>query len=219
MPKTSIELARFQRNRESLEKLYTLVEERYQEALINEQSQPGNVLIIDNARTPDRPSKPNRFLIIIVGIFIGFGLAFAYVFLKNYFDNTVKTPEDIQNSNMNLLGWTPRVDELMEKENSKIDFIISNKPDSVSSESFRALRTRIQFSRPDKENLKTIVVTSPAPQEGKTFVTVNLAGSFAQSEKKVLLVDCDLRKPRVHRIFEAQKDPGLIDYLVGEKNF
>lgn len=219
LPKTSIELARFQRNRESLEKLYTLVEERYQEALINEQSQPGNVLIIDNARTPDRPSKPNRFLIIIVGIFIGFGLAFAYVFLKNYFDNTVKTPEDIQNSNMNLLGWTPRVDELMEKENSKIDFIISNKPDSVSSESFRALRTRIQFSRPDKENLKTIVVTSPAPQEGKTFVTVNLAGSFAQSEKKVLLVDCDLRKPRVHRIFEAQKDPGLIDYLVGEKTF
>ncbi len=218
LPKTSIELARFQRNRESLEKLYTLVEERYQEALINEQSQPGNVLIIDNARIPTSPAKPNRILIIIVGIFIGFGLAFAYVFLKNYFDNTVKAPEDIQNSNMNMLGWIPRVEGLAVKENSKLDFIISNKPDSVPSESFRALRTRIQFSRPDKENLKTIVVTSPSPQEGKTFVTINLAGSFAQTEKKVLLVDCDLRKPRIHRVFEVKKDPGLIDYLVGEKS-
>lgn len=217
LPKTSIELARFQRNRESLEKLYTLVEERYQEALINEQSQPGNVLIIDDARTPYTPSKPNRLLIIIVGLLIGMGLASGYVFLKNYFDNTVKTPEDIQNNNMNVLGWIPKIDEIDFKENSKLDFIILNKPDSVPSESFRAIRTRVQFSKPDKDLLKTIVITSPAPQEGKTFITVNLAGSFAQTEKKTLLVDCDLRKPRIHRIFDAQKDPGLIDYLVGNK--
>lgn len=217
LPKTSIELARFQRNRESLEKLYTLVEEKYQEAVINEQSQPGNVLIIDDARVPFAPAKPNRILIIIVGLLIGVGLAFAYVFLKNYFDNTVKTPEDVQKRNINVLAWIPRVDELAIKETSKFDFIILNKPDSVPSESFRALRTRIQFSRPDKDSLKTIVITSPAPQEGKTFVTINLAGSFAQSEKKVLLVDCDLRKPRVHRVFDSNKEPGLIDYLVGDK--
>ncbi|MCU0342732.1 MAG: polysaccharide biosynthesis tyrosine autokinase [Ignavibacterium sp.] len=217
LPKTSIELARLQRNRESLEKLYTLVEEKYQEAMINEQSQPGNVLIIDDARVPYSPAKPNRILIIIVGLLIGMGLAFAYVFLKNYFDNTVKTPEDIQKKNVNVLAWIPRVDELTLKESSKFDFIILNKPDSVTSESFRALRTRIQFSRPDKETLKTIVITSPAPQEGKTFVTINLAGSFAQAEKKVLLVDCDLRKPRVHRVFDKKKEPGLIDHLIGEK--
>ncbi|MEO8233121.1 MAG: polysaccharide biosynthesis tyrosine autokinase [Ignavibacteriota bacterium] len=217
LPKTSIELARFQRNRESLEKLYTLVEEKYQEAVINEQSQPGNVLIIDDARVPFGHAKPNRILIIIVGLLIGMGLAFAYVFLKNYFDNTVKTPEDIQKKNINVLAWIPRVDELAIKETSKFDFIILNKPNSVPSESFRALRTRIQFSRPDKESLKTIVITSPAPQEGKTFVTINLAGSFAQADKKVLLVDCDLRKPRVHRVFDSNKEPGLIDYLVGDK--
>jgi capsular exopolysaccharide synthesis family protein len=217
LPKTSIELARFERNRESLEKLYTLVEEKYQEAVINEQSQPGNVLIIDDARTPYGPAKPNRILIVIVGLLIGVGLAFAYVFLKNYFDNTVKTPEDIQKKNMNVLAWIPRVDELALKETSRTDFVILNRPDSVPSESFRALRTRIQFSRPDKESLKTIVITSPAPQEGKTFITINLAGSFAQANKNVLLVDCDLRKPRVHRVFDAKKEPGLIDYLVGEK--
>ena len=168
---------------------------KYQEALINEQSQPGNVLIIDNARTPYRPSKPNRALIIIVGLLIGVGLAFAYVFLKNYFDNTIKTPEDLQKRNLNVLAWIPRVEELTLKESSEFDFIVLNQPDSVTSESFRALRTRIQFSRPDKETLKTIVVTSPAPQEGKTFVTLNLAEVLHRQIKKFFLWIAILENP------------------------
>lgn len=216
LPKTSLDLARFQRNRESLEKLYTLVEERFQEAVINEQSQPGNVLIIDNARMPDSPAKPNRLLIVMVGLVIGFGLAFGFVFIKNYFDNTVKTPEDIQKQNINVLAWIPQVEGLGLNIKSKFDFVVSTRPDSIPSEAFRSLRTRVQFSRPDKESLKTILITSPAPQEGKTTVAINLAGSFALSNKKTLVVDCDLRKPRLHQIIERDKKPGLIDYLVGE---
>ncbi len=216
LPKTSLELARFQRNRESLEKLYTLVEERYQEAVINEQSQPGNVLIIDDARVPGHPAKPNRILIVILGLFIGAGLSFAYVFLKNYFDNSVKTPEDIQKKNVNVLAWIPQVDGLGLNIKSKFDFIVSTQPDSIPAEAYRALRTRVQFSRADKESLKTILVTSPAPQEGKTTVAINLAGSFALANKKTLIIDCDLRKPRLHQILERDKKPGLIDYLVGD---
>lgn len=216
LPKTSLELARFQRNRESLEKLYTLVEERYQEAVINEQSQPGNVLIIDDARVPDGPAKPNRMLIVILGLFIGLGLSFAYVFLKNYFDNSVKTPEDIQRKNINVLAWIPQVDGLSLNIKSKFDFIVAARPDSIPAEAYRALRTRVQFSRPDKESLKTILITSPSPQEGKTTVAINLAGSFALANKKTLIVDCDLRKPRLHQILERDKKPGLIDYLVGD---
>jgi tyrosine-protein kinase Etk/Wzc len=215
LPKTSLELARFQRNRESLEKLYTLVEERYQEALINEQSQPGNVLIIDDARIPLFPSKPNRPLIILIGIMIGFGLSFAYVFTKNYFDNRIKTPEDIQKKNVNVLAWIPEIEGVNLNGNKKNEFVIALNPESVPSESFRALRTRVQFSRPDKENLKTILITSPAPQEGKTTVALNLAGSFAQANKRTLLIDADLRKPRLHHIFDKDKKPGLVDYLVG----
>ncbi len=215
LPKTSLELARFQRNRESLEKLYTLVEERYQEALINEQSQPGNVLIIDDARIPLFPSKPNRPLIILIGIMIGFGLSFAYVFTKNYFDNRIKTPEDIQKKNVNVLAWIPEIEGVSLNGSKKNEFVIALSPESVPSESFRALRTRVQFSRPDKENLKTILITSPAPQEGKTTVALNLAGSFAQANKRTLLIDADLRKPRLHHIFDKDKKPGLVDYLVG----
>ena len=137
LPKTSIELARFQRQRESLEKLYTLLEEKYQEALINEQSQPGNVLIIDNARKPDKPSKPNRLLIVLIGFVMGFGLAFGYVFLKNYFDNTVKTPEDIQHRNINVLTWIPPIEWLNKSNGHKeSELIVADRPDSIPSEAF-----------------------------------------------------------------------------------
>ncbi len=217
LPKNAIELARLKRNSEALEKLYLLVEQRYQEALINEQSQPGNVLIIDEARKSPIPSKPNRKLIIIIGLLLGAGLAVGYVFVKNYFDDTVKTPDDIENRKINVLAWIPHFGNVA-GAGEEVQFIVEKVPDSIPSEAFRALRTRIQFSRVNTESLKTILITSSAPQEGKTTIAVNLAGSFAQSKKKILLIDCDLRKPSVHKLFNRERIPGLIDYLVGNAN-
>jgi capsular exopolysaccharide synthesis family protein len=215
LPKNAIELARLKRNSAALEKLYLLVEERYQEALINEQSQPGNVMVIDEARIPDSPSKPNRTLIILIGLILGIGIAFGFVFIKNYFDDTVKTPDDIEQKNINVLAWVPNIEGLKSNGHDEFQFIVSKQPDSMPSEAFRALRTRIQFSTVRKETLKTILITSSAPQEGKTTISVNLAGSFAQSKKKTLLIDCDLRKPAVHKIFNSPRTPGMIDYLTG----
>ncbi|MEJ2614214.1 MAG: polysaccharide biosynthesis tyrosine autokinase, partial [Ignavibacteriaceae bacterium] len=214
LPKTSIELARLQRNREFLEKLYSLVENKYQEAVINEQSQPGNVLIVDKGRIPDKPAKPNRVLIVLIGIVLGTGLAFGYVLIRDYFDDTVKTPEDIQRKNINVLAWIPRIEGLNTK--GKVEFIVANKPKSIPSEAFKALRTRVQFSNVDADSFKTVLITSATPQEGKTVVSLNLAGSFAQADKNVLLIDCDLRKPRMHGIFGVNKNPGLVNYLFNQ---
>jgi len=212
LPKTSIELARLERKREAAEKLYSLLEEKYQEAVINEQSQPGNVIIVDHARRPNLPSKPNRKLIVIIGLILGLGLSFGYVFIKNYFDTTIKTPEDIQNRNINLLSWIPRIPGLV-NGSKDYEFIVAKKPDAAPSEAFRALRTRIQLSKIGTDALKTILVTSSTPLEGKTTVCVNLAGTFAQSNKKTLIIDCDLRKPRIHAVFGSQRFPGLVDYF------
>ena len=213
LPKTSIEYASLERNREAAEKLFSLLEQKYQEAQINELSQPGNVVIIDEGRVPEKPAKPNRLLIVLIGLVIGAGFAFGYVFIKNYFDDTIKTPEDIQSRNVNVLSWIPHIEGLGVNGNKEFEFIVAKKPDAIPSEAFRALRTRVQFSKIGSDALKTILVTSSAPSEGKTTVCINLAGTFAQSNKKTLILDADLRKPRVHTVFNASRYPGAIDYL------
>lgn len=219
LPERTIDLARLQREREAYEKLYLLVEEKYQEALINEQSTPGNVIIVDQARRAIKPSKPNRMLIVLVGIVLGTGMGLGFAFVRNYFDSTVKTPEDIQNKNINLLTWIPEIEGVGSEDHKEFEFIVAKRPDSIPSEAFRALRTRIQFSKIRPDALKTILVTSSTPKEGKTTVSVNLAGSFAYTNKRTVVVDCDLRKPRMHNVFKAQRFPGFTDYFFGQAEY
>ncbi|MDP2038561.1 MAG: CpsD/CapB family tyrosine-protein kinase, partial [Ignavibacteria bacterium] len=88
-----------------------------------------------------------------------------------------------------------------------------------ASEAYRALRTRIKFSKLDKEALKVLLVTSPTSGEGKTTTTINLAGSFAQANFKTLILDADLRKPRVHAVFNQKRFPGFTDYFFGQASF
>jgi len=218
LPTSTIDLARLQREQSANEKLYTQVEERYQEAIINEQSVPSNVLIIDTGLIPKGPSKPNRLLIVIIGLILGIGMGIGFAFVRNYLDDTVKTPEDIQNKNINILAWIPQI-EGMEGGNKDFEFIVAKKPDASASEAYRALRTRIKFSKLDKVPLKTILITSPTSQEGKTTTSINLAGSFAQANFKTLLLDADLRKPRIHSIFNQKRFPGFTDYFFGQASF
>src|SRR5690606_17322356 len=114
---------------------------------------------------------------------------------------------------LKFLTWIPVI-----KRNKKIkddELIMFSDPDNIVGESFRALRTRIQFSRTAK-GIKTIVVTSSAPGEGKTLISANLAGSFARDNKKTIIIDCDLRKPRIHSIMNGELAPGIGDYLLGK---
>ncbi len=215
LPSSSIEIARLERERLANEKLFLLVEEKYQEAQINEQATPGNVLIIDEARRATEPSKPNRKLIVLIGLVLGFAFGFGYAFIRNFFDNTIKTPEDIQKKNINVLAWIPEIEGLDEK-NKGFEFIVYKKPDSIPAEAFRALRTRLHFSKMANDKIKTILVTSAAPKEGKTTVAVNLAATISLAHNKTIILDLDLRKPRMHHMFETQKIPGVTDYLFGD---
>ena len=213
LPKTSIELARYQRRAESLQQLYLLVEQKYQEALINELSQPGNVSIIGKGVIPDQPANLNQFLVIFVGLFLGPVIGFGYVLVRDYFDNSVKSPNDIQNENINFLAWVPFYKTAGKNGLNGNELIVREKPGAPTSEAFRSIKMRVQFSGLDSDSIKTILVTSPAEKEGKTFVATNLAESYAQAGKKTLLIDCDLRRPRIHKILNVHQTPGLVEYL------
>lgn len=217
LPQQTISYARMQRELNAYEKLYLLIEEKYQGAMIVEQSTAGNVIIIDPAIRPLEPSKPNRKLIVVIGLIVGFSLGFGFAFGRDFLDNTVKTPEDIQKKNISVLGWIPKIEGV--EDNKEFEFIIAKKSDSIYSEAFRALRTKIQFSKIDKHKIHTIHVTSSTPSEGKTTISVNIAGSFAQTNRKTVIIDCDLRKPRMHKVFNGQRYPGFTDYFFGDVEF
>jgi tyrosine-protein kinase Etk/Wzc len=214
LPKKSMQFAGYQRNMESLQQLYTLVEQKYQEAVINELSQPGNSVIIGIGRVPDKPAKPNRLLIILLGIIMAPVIACGYILIKDYFDDTIKSPGDIEKNDISFLSWIPHSIYNINNYHGNEELLALYESDSPVSESFQAIKERIQYSNADSGLPKLILVTSAAEGEGKTFVSFNLAGNFAQSNMRTLLLDCDLRRPRIHAIMGVDKKPGLVDFLL-----
>jgi len=217
LPAQTIEYANLERERRANEKVYLMLLEKYQEALINEESQPNNVKIIDYGKVPRSPAKPNRFLIITIGLLIGLGLGYGFALLRNILDVTVKSPEDLENIGISLIGWVPTFMKEAKSgrhSHSEQELILAYNSDSAPAEAFRTLRTRLQFSKLEPEPIKTILITSSIPREGKTIISSNLAASFSLSAK-VLLLDCDFRKPRLHNVFNIKRYPGLCDTLFG----
>ncbi len=213
LPSTVIEYAKLDRNKTASEKLYTTLEGKYQEALINERSRLGNASIIDPGTDNYGAIAPNRIRLILIGTSVGLALGFLFVFGLDKFDRTIKTPEDLENKGISVLCWIPNIEEADIENSPSHEFLMHMKNKSNISEAFKALRTRIQFAKLEEKPLKSILITSSIPSEGKTTVSVNLAGSFALTGKKTLILDCDLRKPRVHSLFNLERYPGLSDYL------
>lgn len=168
-----------------------------------------NVSVIDDAQisydVSNNTLKRDLALALLVSVF---GMS-SIIFIKFYFDDTVKYNENLEQE----IGM-PIIAKVL-KDSEGTDLITQAKPNSLTSENIRNLRTNLQFSSVD-DDLKTILVTSTLPSEGKSFVSANLAISFAQAGKKVLLVDCDLRKGRQHRIFHISNKRGLSNLLVGD---
>lgn len=219
LPVQSIEFARLERDRLGNEKLFTLLEEKYQESLIAEQSVPSNVSVVDDARIPNLPSKPNRTLIIIIGLIVGIGSAVGFIFIKKYFDVTIRTPEDVRNRGANVISWIPKLEEFFETDVASHEIVIEHSPDSVPAEAFVSTRTKIKYSKLSETPIKTILVTSPTPKDGKTFICSNLAATYGLSGERVVAIDLDLRRPRLHQPFGLSKGKGITDYLFNQASF
>jgi tyrosine-protein kinase Etk/Wzc len=219
LPSSTLEYARLERRRLANEHLFNTLVAKFEEAQLNEQATPGNVLIMNKAFPSLKPAAPNRIFIILIGLIGGLGFAMGFVYVKNYFDKTIKTPEDIEANDINVLAWIPKFaeDDLLGLKNPEL--IVAQKPDSIPSEAFRTIRTRLQFSHISK-GAKLIMITSTAPGDGKTTIAVNLAASFAQANKKTVIVDADLRKPRIHSLFLGKNEAqGTLDYLFGHAQY
>ncbi|MGB6032342.1 MAG: GNVR domain-containing protein, partial [Bacteroidota bacterium] len=207
IPRKSVELARLQRSRLSNEKLYLMVEEKFNEANITEKSNIGYVEIIERAAVPFAPASPKMFINLAIGIILGLGLGLVVVFTKEFLDVRIHSPEDIKRRDLVPLGTVVSMDgELLRLSgqqpsgngNRKLDsrLVTVAYPFSSVAESYRQIRTNLQFARPG-QMVRSILVTSSIPGEGKSTSVSNLAIAFAQAGKKTLLVDADLRMPNL----------------------
>ncbi len=172
-----------------------------------------NVSVIDEAEEADTAYNVHPAKQFLIGIGGGFILSSMVVLIFFYFDDTIKNSEDIEKDlKVAILGQIPKY-ESKSDDSKKTDLIICKDSKSGISEAIRTLRTNLQFTSIDK-SMKTILITSSVPSEGKSFVAANLAVSLANSGKNVLLIDADIRRGRQHRIFGFHNKKGLSDLLL-----
>ena len=196
------------------QRLYELVLKRLKDTGVSGMLQNSNVRILDRARPATRPVRPdllrNLALAVLIGLLGGVGLAFAAEAL----DTSITSQQQIEERlGLTFLGIIPSIEKA--KDGTAQDMVVHTQPKSAAAECLRAVRTNLLFMSPEKP-LKTIMVTSPGPQEGKTTTAISLAITMAASGNRVLLVDADMRRPRVHRAFGIPNGAGLTSLILGE---
>lgn len=227
IPRQSLDFARLQRERLSTEKLYGLVEEKYNESAITEKSEFGYVDIIDRATPGGAKPRSSLFLNTIIGFLVGLGVAVGFVFVREAIDVRIRTPEQLHRKGYPTLAEVTVLDH--ELKTLRFDGSLPKgardfspyvrlvfHPLSFTAECYRRLRTsllRLSMDQP----IKTVLVTSANPQEGKSTTLLNLAITLAETNQRVLVVDMDLRRPTDHIQFGLPRAPGFTDIVAGGK--
>jgi len=231
LPEKRLELSRLERQIQLNQELFNMLERKHQEAQITNAERVETVQIIRPALEPREPSNaPKIKEKALAGFLIGLILGIAFAFLVEMFDTSLGAIEEIESLlGVHVLGLIPHVSQqeiketLQEKYAGDVDADVAERgarlvshfaPKSRLAESYRAIRTNLAFACLDKD-IKTIVVTSSSPEEGKTTSIVNLAITMAQGGNRVLLIEGDLRKPMISRMFGMDYVPGLSDVLLG----
>ena len=214
--KKAVQYGVLKRQAESSRQMYDLLIKRFKETSLTEEMKTGNIRTIDRAEIPRKSVKPrkklNLMLAMVVGLFMGVGLAF---FLE-YLDNTIKSPEEVADYlGVPYLGPVPAFTMNGSVDGVSAELVSVHSPKSTVSEAYRGLRTSIRFSSTDNKPC-VIMLTSAGPMEGKSLTCANLAIILARSYKPILLIDGDMRKPRIHKIFQSSHRKGLSSVLVGK---
>lgn len=220
-----IEYRQLHREQQNKAKIYEVLLERTAETDLTRMLEVTHARVVDPALVPKEPVAPKVLLNIAGGLGLGLLLGLALAWMLSMLDARVKTVEDVEELGMTVLGALPLLPGTVGKKGRRgpppspaDDLIVHTRPRSRTAEACRALRTNLAFLASDKP-MQTLVVTSPGPEEGKTSVSVSLATTFAQGGKRVLLIDSDLRRPRVHKVFDLQRFKGLTSILVDSGSF
>ncbi len=230
LPEAALEMARIEREVKVNERIYSLLRERHQEALIKEKEQVGEVSIVRPAMVPSEPiNPPGAMPKAAVGIVIGLIMGGVLAFVVETMDTSIGAIDEVESLlQTSVLGVIPHLDveaELAEEKREAVSLDRETKekytlllglflPKSRVNEAFRGLRTNLVFSGLERD-LRTLMITSSTQMEGKTTVAINLAIALAQLGKRTLLVEADLRNPFLHHAFGIRKEPGLAEVVIG----
>ena len=169
-----------------------------------------NVQLISEAKEPNNTESVNLSKELLKFALLGVVVSAGYIFIVTFIDSTVKSAEQVEKKYMlPVIATIP-----LDKEKNENELVMQSNINSPNAEIFRTLRTNIQFMNSNK-NAKTLLITSTYPKEGKSWVSANLAISFAQDNKRVILIDADMRKGRQNKIFKVSSKMGLSNYLSG----
>lgn len=210
----------------TLNKTHTAISKRIEEIEITMAagSKDDNIFVITPPRVPAEPAKPRKRLAVTLAGIVGLALGVGLCFFIDYLDTTIKTRDDVDEAlGVPTLGYVPALRDGNGNggrpgtdEHRPLELLAVDRPRSPVAEAFRSLRTALAFSGANGD-LKRLLVTSSSPQEGKTLVSLNVAVALARAGKRVLLVDADLRRPRLHKVFDQAPQPGLSNILAGER--
>jgi non-specific protein-tyrosine kinase len=208
---TQTERDRLEANLAQYRQTYAYLLQSYEQVRLAEAQSTSNVIQAEPATTPERPIRPRTFTNTLLAMVVGLLFAAGLVFLIEALDDTLKGPDQVTAQlGLPVLGLVTR------HPTSDGQPVTLAQPRAPVSEAFRSLRTNIQFASVDKP-LRTLLVTSPTPAEGKSTVAVNLGVVLAQGGKRVALIDADLRRPRVHKLLGLTNRNGISELFVQEQ--
>jgi len=208
------DLSRFQDSLQQYRNSYANLVKSFEDLRLNEARATDTVSIVEPAEVPKKPIRPRVLLNTLLGLLVGMVLAIGGVLLIEYLDDTLKNPDDVvQALKLSTLGAIPRTRQDSGDPDAERQLVTFLNPKSPVSEAYRVLRTNIQFSSLDKP-IRTLLVTSANPSEGKSTTASNLAAVMAQTGQRVVLIDTDLRRPVIHKVFNIPNNLGLTSALL-----
>jgi len=215
-----IGLERLEKDVQRHEQFYEVILERMRQVDMGKDAEVANVHVVEQAAVPVSPVRPDRQRAVLLGLMLGLFVGVGMAYVHEWLDDTITNPDDLEyRVNLPVLGYVPTI----ETTGMDDDFVEAAQhnlmsPNSPLSELFRSIRTNVYFSGAKDKKGSSLVVVSAHPEGGKTVFSSNLAVTLARDNNRVLLVDADLRRSKIHQAFGLDKSPGLTNVLIGEKN-